>query len=68
VTVEYGRDRLTLSVRDRGHPARVSGSAPGTGLLGMKERVAVYGGDLITRSRAEGGFELLATLPLEVPR
>jgi signal transduction histidine kinase len=68
VSVEYGRDRLTLSVRDRGHPARVSGSAPGTGLLGMKERVAVYGGDLITRSRAEGGFELLATLPLEVPR
>jgi signal transduction histidine kinase len=68
VTVEYSGDRLKLAVRDRGHSARTNGSGPGTGLLGMKERVSVYGGDLITRSRPEGGFELLATLPVEVPR
>lgn len=68
VTVEYSGNRLELAVRDRGHPARVDGHGSGTGLLGMKERVAVYGGELITRSRPEGGFELLATLPLEPAR
>ena len=42
-------------------------SAPaeaGHGLLGLRERVSVYGGDLVARPRPEGGFELLATLPL----
>jgi hypothetical protein len=31
----------------------------------MRERVAVYGGSLVARVRAEGGFELIATLPLD---
>jgi signal transduction histidine kinase len=30
----------------------------------MRERVAAYGGELIARARPEGGFELMATLPL----
>ena len=37
----------------------------GNGLLGMRERVAVYGGSLVARVRPEGGFELVATLPLD---
>jgi signal transduction histidine kinase len=31
----------------------------------MRERVAVYGGQLVARSRPERGFELVVTVPLE---
>ena len=66
VEIDYRDDRLELAVRDDGEPAGSAPSAaePGNGLLGMRERVAVYGGSLIARSRPEGGFELLVTLPL----
>ena len=37
----------------------------GDGLLGMRERVAAYGGSLMAQVRPEGGFELVATLPVE---
>jgi signal transduction histidine kinase len=33
--------------------------------LGMRERVTVYGGSLVAGVRPEGGFELVATLPME---
>jgi signal transduction histidine kinase len=67
VAIDYGVDRLELAMRDDGqHPP---GSTPpaeaGNGLLGMQERVAVYGGSLIARTRPESGFELVATLPIE---
>ena len=54
-------------MRDDGHEP-VAAAAPGpagNGLLGMRERVALYGGSLVARARPEGGFELVATLPLE---
>ena len=67
VAIDYGADRIELAVRDDGEYP--DGSAPsteaGNGLLGMRERVAVYGGSLIARVRPEGGFELVATLPLD---
>jgi signal transduction histidine kinase len=67
VMINYGSDRIELAVRDDGRYP--DGSAPtaeaGNGLLGMRERVAVYGGSLVARSRPEGGFELVATLPLD---
>jgi len=54
---------LALSVRDDG---RGSGqTAPGNGLLGMQERVAVYGGRLTAGNAAGGGYELCAQLPVE---
>ncbi len=67
VAIDYGEDRIELAVRDDGeYPV---GSTPttevGNGLLGMRERVAVYGGSLVARVRPEGGFELVATLPLD---
>lgn len=67
VAIDYGVEEIQLAVRDDGQPP-VSGAhspEPGSGLLGMRERVAVYGGSLVARVRPEGGFELVATLPLE---
>jgi signal transduction histidine kinase len=66
VEIEYGLDQLRLAVRDDGPPAGPAQPAmPSNGLLGMRERVAVYGGSLVARTRPEGGFELVATLPIE---
>jgi signal transduction histidine kinase len=62
VDITYGENALELAVRDNGGPATPS-AAPGHGLLGMRERVTVYGGQLVARPRQGGGFELLATLP-----
>lgn len=66
VCVDYGDDALRLSVRDDGEPMGTTHAAePGSGLLGMRERVAVYGGELVARPCPDRGFELVATLPLE---
>lgn len=62
VDIIYGEAALELAVRDDGGPTS-SSAVPGHGLLGMRERVAVYGGQLVARPRVGGGFELLATLP-----
>jgi signal transduction histidine kinase len=62
VHIGYGDDCLVISVRDDGVGS--DGSPPGTGLLGMRERVAVYGGTLTTGAAQGGGFELRAELPV----
>lgn len=62
VHIGYGDGRLAICVRDDG--AGPDGSPPGTGLLGMRERVAVYGGTLTTGAADGGGFELRAELPV----
>jgi signal transduction histidine kinase len=63
VLIAYGPDFLELAVRDDGRPPRGQ-AVPGHGLLGMRERVGVYGGRLVAGAQPEGGFELHATLPL----
>ena len=67
VAIDYGEDRIELAVRDDGQYPVTSASTTeaGNGLLGMRERVAVYGGSLVARVRPEGGFEMVATLPLD---
>ena len=67
VAIAYCTDRIQLAVRDDGQPAAVPDieAEAGAGLLGMRERVAVYGGSLVARAGPHGGFELVATLPLE---
>ena len=66
VAIDYSADRIQLAVRDDGQVAASSASPEaGNGLLGMRERVAVYGGSLLAQVRPEGGFELVATLPLD---
>jgi signal transduction histidine kinase len=45
-----------------GEPARTTGG--GHGLVGMRERVALYGGRLDAGRRAEGGFAIHVLLPV----
>jgi len=65
VTLHYDADRFVVRVSDAGRGMAESrdDAKPGHGLIGMRERARVYGGTLVTRSRPQGGFEVLLTLP-----
>jgi signal transduction histidine kinase len=66
VTVRYGEGEVELDVVDDGHqvPERAAdGGEPGHGLVGMRERVAMLGGELDAGYRREGGFGVRARLP-----
>jgi signal transduction histidine kinase len=63
VLVRYGDDLLELEVADTGAGAS-NGGGSGHGLAGMRERVAVFGGELESGPRSGGGYSVRATLPL----
>ena len=70
VTVSCADSALTIEVTDDGPgnpaPAAVKGAGEvggGQGLAGMRERVAVFGGDLRAGPRPGGGFSVCARLP-----
>jgi signal transduction histidine kinase len=64
VRVRYATDALELSVIDDGAGASTDGG-PGHGLVGMRERVALFGGTLETGRGADGrGYAVHAVLPL----
>ncbi|MEV0897463.1 sensor histidine kinase [Actinoplanes sp. NPDC049802] len=63
LTVDYRADGLHLGVVNDGPPAgRASGG--GQGLIGMRERVTLFGGDLTAGPRPGGGFAVMARLPV----
>jgi signal transduction histidine kinase len=64
VTIIQSQRTVRVSVHDDG--AGPGGQAPGTahGIVGMRERVAAYGGTLRTGARPGGGFEVEASIPL----
>jgi len=65
VALDYRADALEVRVTDDGNgPGEPT---DGHGIEGMRERAAVLGGSLHAGPRAEGGFEVRATLPLERP-
>ena len=62
--LRYDDRALEVEVLDDGRgPCGTSGG--GFGLLGMRERAALYGGTLDVRARPDGGCALHARLPLE---
>jgi signal transduction histidine kinase len=66
VRIGYERGRLELEIADDGKaPTTANGSGGGHGLVGMRERTAIYGGSLEAGPRAEGGFAVSARLPIE---
>jgi signal transduction histidine kinase len=64
VRVRYGRDSLELEIVDDGAGAPVPLSSGGHGLVGMRERVALYGGRLDAGRRPSGGFSVRVLLPI----
>ncbi|MER6221005.1 histidine kinase [Streptomyces sp900105755] len=82
VTVRYADHALRVEVLNTG-PSVLTGAGPagsggtvarrgpgtgtGRGLLGLRERVAVYGGDLDARRRLGGGYRVRARIPLDRP-
>ena len=66
VTLRYSPRELVVDVVDdgRGKTDGPDGRRPGLGLLGMRERLALYGGDLEAVGRSDQGFRVLARIPL----
>jgi signal transduction histidine kinase len=62
VTIGYADSRLGLEILDDGAGGEVTG--PGRGIIGMRERVGLLGGELSAGPRAGGGFGVRATIPL----
>jgi signal transduction histidine kinase len=62
VVLRYGRDTIGVEVSDDGTGARAGGGT-GHGLAGIRERVAMLGGEFVAGPRAQG-FALRVTLPL----
>ncbi len=70
VTVTYREDRLELEICDDGRGAsyELPGKAgTGHGLVGMRERLALFNGELSTGGQRGGGFRVYARLPVEEP-
>lgn len=64
VRVSYGADSLELEVVDDGAGAPVTIGGGGHGLVGMRERVALYGGRFEAARRVGGGFTVRVLLPI----
>jgi signal transduction histidine kinase len=66
VTVDYQPDVLMVTVSDNGTgPREAVVASTGHGLIGMRERVELFGGDLRTGSSPLGGFTVRARLPVK---
>jgi signal transduction histidine kinase len=66
VVVRYAGDRIELEIANDGNgasPGEPDGA--GHGLIGMRERAALYGGSLEAGPKPGGGFRVRAELPLE---
>lgn len=64
VVATYDDHWLELSITDNGPGVDGQAAAPGHGLIGMRERVALYGGSLSAGDSSDGGFAVRARLPL----
>jgi signal transduction histidine kinase len=66
IRVQYAETMLALDVRDDGAgDGGDPGSSSGHGLIGMRERVALFGGELRAGRDPAGGFSVHARLPIE---
>ena len=65
VTIDCGQDAVTIEVTDDGTAESMPDApAGGHGLAGMRERAAVFGGELAAGPRPGGGYAVRARLPL----
>jgi signal transduction histidine kinase len=66
VDLTYGDRALELSVCDDGTAPLHDGASTGHGLVGIRERVAVVGGEVAVHRGAEGGYSIQVRLPYAV--
>jgi signal transduction histidine kinase len=64
VTVRYGQHELGIEVRDNGQGSATTDGL-GHGLVGIRERVKIYGGEMSVGTATGGGFVLSTRLPLD---
>ena len=66
VTLDYGKDRLDVQVLDDGRGASATGDTQGGhGIVGMRERIAVIGGEFDAGPKSGGGYRVYASIPVE---
>jgi signal transduction histidine kinase len=68
VTLSYTADDVRLEVTSDASPIKDRGPhlvTAGHGIIGMRERVAVFGGEFSATTRPGGGFRVAARLPFE---
>jgi signal transduction histidine kinase len=68
IKLRYGDNDVEVDVSDNGRGVRAeteNGAVTGQGLVGMRERVAMLGGEIEAGYRQDGGFGVHARLPLE---
>ena len=67
IRVNYGPERLDVDVANtEGHPGEAASTGSGRGLVGLRERLSLYGGTLHTGPRPTGGYRVRATIPLDL--
>jgi signal transduction histidine kinase len=64
IVLSYGADSLEITVRDEGSGPARPGLGGGHGLVGMRERVAMYGGRLEAGPARSGGYAVRVELPV----
>jgi signal transduction histidine kinase len=64
VTLAFRRSRLDVEVVDDGTSVEHDGATAGHGIVGMRERVALLGGQLEAGRRVGGGYRVAARLPI----
>ncbi|NNF65391.1 MAG: sensor histidine kinase [Acidimicrobiia bacterium] len=67
VSIGYEESALLVEVTDDGRgawPAAVDANGSGHGLVGMRERVALFGGEIVAGGRSGGGYRVSVKLPL----
>jgi len=68
IAVDYAVDEVRVEIANTGGTLANTGTATsgsGSGLIGLRERLAIYGGTLQTGRREEGGFLVRAVIPTE---
>jgi signal transduction histidine kinase len=64
VGVTYGSDAVSIEVVDDGVGTDTGLASAGHGIIGMRERVIMYGGEFTAEARPAGGFRVNARFPL----
>ncbi len=66
LSLEYGNDKVKMTIKDNGHGFDPAVRHRGLGLSSMRERAEVLGGSFSIKSSAEKGTRIVVTLPQKV--